>query len=180
MNMTEEADCFIITERLQIRAFRAEDAAILAAYRCDPEVARYQGWTQFDELKASEFIAGLQGARPGVPGVWYQFALALRDDGALIGDIGLRVVADDPATADIGYTLMTAQQGRGLASEAVRAVGEYAFTRLGLARLRATVDGRNLRSLALARRLGMIEVDAVETVWRGEPCVDRIFVLALG
>jgi len=175
--MTEETGCFITTERLQIRAFRAEDAAILAAYRCDPEVARYQGWTHFDELQALEFIAGLQGARPGVPGEWYQFALALLSDGTLIGDIGLRVIADDPTTADIGYTLMTAQQGRGLASEAVRAVSEYAFERLGVQRLRATVDDRNLRSLALARRLGMTEEAAVETVWRGEPCVDRIFVL---
>ncbi|MFY0539769.1 GNAT family N-acetyltransferase [Nannocystis pusilla] len=65
MSMSEETDCFITTERLQIRRFRAEDAAILAAYRADPEVARYQGWTEFDEAGAREFIAGLRAGRPG-------------------------------------------------------------------------------------------------------------------
>ncbi|WAS95953.1 GNAT family N-acetyltransferase [Nannocystis punicea] len=178
--MTEETGLFIVTERLQIRRFRLEDAPILAAYRSDPEVARYQGWTNFDEAGAREFIAGLQGGRPGVPGVWYQFALALLSEGTLIGDIGLRVIAGEPTTADIGYTLMRAQQGRGLAGEAVRAVCEYAFSRLGVRRIQATVDDRNARSLALARRLGMTEEAAVETIWRGEACVDRIFVLTRG
>lgn len=175
--MFEETGCFITTPRLQIRAFREADAPILVAYRADPEVARYQGWSQFDEAQARDFIAGLQGARPGVPGVWYQFALALHADGALIGDVGLRVVAGEPTTVEIGYTLMTAQQGRGLASEAVRAVFTYAFAQLGVTRIQVTIDDRNLRSLALARRLGMIEEAAVETIWRGEACVDRIFVL---
>ncbi|PCC69032.1 Acetyltransferase (GNAT) domain-containing protein [Nannocystis exedens] len=178
--MAEETDCFITTARLQVRRFRAEDAPTLVAYRADPEVARYQGWTQFDEAEAREFIAGLRASRPGVPGVWYQFALALLSEGTLIGDVGLRVTAGEPTTADIGYTLMTAQQGRGLASEAVRAVCEYAFSQLGVRRIQATVDDRNVRSLALARRLGMIEEAAVETIWRGEPCVDRIFVLTRG
>lgn len=176
--MSEEIDCFITTARLQIRRFRAEDAAILAAYRADPEVARYQGWTECDEAGAREFIAGLRAGRPGVPGVWYQFALALLSEGTLIGDVGLRLVAGEPTTADIGYTLMTSQQGRGLASEAVRAVCDYAFSRLAVRRIQATVDDRNARSLALVRRLGWREVAAVETIWRGEHCVDRVFVLS--
>jgi len=75
---------------------------------------------------------------------------------------------------------MTAHQGRGLAAEAVRAVIELAFSRLGVTRIQATIDERNARSLALARRLGMIEVAAVETTWRGEYCVDRVFALTRG
>lgn len=175
--MVEETGCFATTPRLQIRAFRPEDAPILVAYRRDPAVARYQGWTEFDEAQALEFIAGLQAGRPGVPGVWYQFAIGLLSEGTLIGDVGLRLLADTPTTADIGYTLMTAHQGRGLASEAVRAVIALAFSQLGVTRIQATVDDRNTRSLALARRLGMIEESAIETVWRGENCVDRMFVL---
>jgi ribosomal-protein-alanine N-acetyltransferase len=96
----------------------------------------------------------------------------------LIGDVGLRLVAGEPTTADIGYTLMRRQQGRGLAGEAVRAVCDYAFSQLGVRRIQATVDDRNARSLALVRRLGWREVAAVETIWRGEHCVDRIFALS--
>lgn len=175
--MTEETGCFAITERLRIRAFREEDAPIFVAYRNDPEVARYQGWSGLDEAEGREFAAKMRRARPGVPGEWYQFAIELRSGGTLIGDVGLRVIAGEPTAADIGYTLMTAHQGRGLASEAVRAVIELAFSRLGVTRIQATIDERNARSLALARRLGMTEEAAVETLWRGEYCVDRIFAL---
>jgi RimJ/RimL family protein N-acetyltransferase len=35
----------ITTERLALRRFRAADAEALAAYRSDPDVARYQSWT---------------------------------------------------------------------------------------------------------------------------------------
>lgn len=173
--MTEET--FITTPRLRIRRFRDDDVPLLVAYRSDPEIARYQGWTDFDEAQARAFVATLRAGRPGVPGEWYQFAIAPLSGDTLIGDIGLRVDAGDPTVADIGYTLATAHQGRGLASEAVRAVIDYAFCTLGVATIQATVDDRNLRSLALARRLGMREEAAVETVWRGEPCVERIFAL---
>lgn len=179
--MTEETcDSKIIfkrTERLALRAFRGEDAPILGAYRRDPEVARYQGWSEFDDEQAAEFVAAMRLARPGVPGEWYQFAIELLSEGTLIGDIGLRLRADAPTTADLGYTLMAAQQGRGLASEAVRAVIELAFTELGVTRIVATIDDRNTRSLALVRRVGFVEEEAVETIWRGEECVDRIFAI---
>lgn len=174
--MTREI--FVTTQRLQIRRFRADDVPMLVAYRADPEIARYQGWTEFDEAQARAFVAELRAGEPGVPGVWYQFALALRSEEGLIGDIGLRVVAGEPGTADIGYTLARGHQGQGLATEAVRGVIAFAFAELGVRRIQATIDDRNLRSLALARRLGMREEAAVETVWRGEACVDRIFVLA--
>ena len=35
----------IATERLVLRRFRSSDAETLAAYRSDPDVARYQSWT---------------------------------------------------------------------------------------------------------------------------------------
>lgn len=173
--MTEET--FIRTERLEIRRFCEADAPRLAAYRRDPEVARYQGWNAFTDEEARAFAAEMHAAEPGVRGQWFQFAIGLVPGGALIGDIGLKLRGDDPSTADIGYTLASAHQGRGLASEAVRALISLCFERFGVERVVATIDDRNARSLALARRLGMAEVERVETIWRGEPCVERVFAL---
>ncbi len=34
----------IVTERLVLRALRADDAETMFAYRSDPEIMRYQGW----------------------------------------------------------------------------------------------------------------------------------------
>lgn len=176
-NQETADEIFVQTQRLVIRRFDEADAPALCAYRRDPEVARYQGWTEFSKEEARSFIAEIRAGEPGVRGRWYQFAVALREAPGLVGDIGLRVREDEPGTADIGYTLATAQQGRGLASEMVRAAIELAFTRWEVERVVATVDDRNARSLALARRVGMREVEAVATIWRGEACVERVFEL---
>lgn len=173
--MTEET--FVRTERLAIRRFRGEDAPLLAAYRGDPEVARYQGWSPPSEAEARAFVEEMRAGEPGVRGQWFQFALGLLPDEGLIGDVGLKLRGEEPATADIGYTLAAAHQGRGLASEAVRAVIAMCFERFGVERVVATIDARNAASLALARRLEMTEVEVVETIWRGEPCVERVFVV---
>lgn len=172
-----DEEVFVTTQRLCVRRLRDEDAPLLAAYRSDPEVARYQAWTDFSEAEARTFVADMRAGRPGVPGEWYQFALGLLPDGRLVGDIGLKLRGGDPSVADIGYTLARAYQGRGLAREAVSAVIDLAFTRLGVECMRATIDERNGRSLALARRLGMVEVEMIESVWNGEPCVERVFSL---
>lgn len=170
-------EIFVTTARLVIRRFDEGDAAALCAYRSDPEVARYQGWTAFGEEEARAFIAELRASEPGQPGRWYQFAVALREAPGLIGDVGVKVREDGPEAADLGYTLATAHQGRGLASEMVRAAISLVRARWGVTRIVATIDDRNARSLALARRLGMQEIEAVPTIWRGEPCVDRVFEL---
>ena len=45
------------TDRLVIRRFRPEDIDAFAAYRSDPDVARYQSWEAFTRAQAETFVA---------------------------------------------------------------------------------------------------------------------------
>jgi aminoglycoside 6'-N-acetyltransferase len=144
------------TARLTLRRFRAEDAAALAAYRSDPEVARYQGWEPpFLEEQAAAFIASLEATHPDTPGEWFQLAVTERPSDALIGDIGIGPDGDDHRLARIGFTLASAHQGRGLATEAVTAVLDHLFRARGKHRVAADCDVRNTASVALLERVGM-------------------------
>jgi RimJ/RimL family protein N-acetyltransferase len=145
----------IETERLAIRRFAEADLPAFLVYRNDPEVARYQSWEVTTEEQARDFLVALHDEEPGRPGGGFQFAVALRDDDALIGDIYLRLFDYDARQGEIGYTLARPQQGRGYAREAVAAVLGYAFETLGLYRMTATVDQENAPSIALLERLGM-------------------------
>lgn len=164
----------IETSRLIIRRFRPSDAVALSAYRSDPEVARYQSWRDMTPGKALLFIESLQASEPGTPGEWFQFALQEKSSGALIGDIGLRTAADDPAQCEIGYTLAQAYQGQGFASEAVRAVLAYCFEPLDMHRVIAVTDTRNQPSIRLLERLGFrreahfVQSYREETAWTDE------------
>ncbi|WP_432995168.1 GNAT family N-acetyltransferase [Dactylosporangium sp. CA-233914] len=141
------------TERLLLRAFRLDDAPVLAAYRSDPQVARYQSWdAPFPLRDAVAFIAGLDGRDPRAEG-WFQYAIERTQDGLLIGDVGVNR-HDLGRQAEIGFTLEPRAQGHGYAAEAVRRVVDHLLVGEGLHRVHASVDGRNARSARLLSRLG--------------------------
>jgi len=157
--------------RLWIRRFRADDAAAFARYRSDPEVARLQGWdAPYSVEEAQHFVAGLSGASPGMPGHWFQFAVVLRSDGALIGDCAPRATRTDARQAELGFSFATPYQRHGYASEAVRCVLRYVFTTLDMHRLFSITDTRNERARRLLERVGFRrEGHFVEGAWfKGE------------
>lgn len=164
------------TTRLLLRPLTGADVAAICEYRDDPEVARYQGWERCHEADALALVASLADARPGAPGEWFQWGIEERSSGALIGDCGLKTLAD-PRLGMIGYTLGRGHQGQGFATEALRAVVDLAFGRLAMHRLSASVDGDNLRSLALLERLGWRrEAHHRRSEWfKGQWCDDVIY-----
>ena len=162
----------IATHRLILRRFRDSDLASFMAYRNDPEVARYQTWESITRREAEKFIAEQSRRHPGIPGKWFQFAVELKEGGALAGDCALLVIKSAPRIGEIGYTFAREYQRVGLATEAARAVVDFAFDALGLNRVIATCDCRNAPSLALMERLGMRrEGHFIQNVWfKGEWC----------
>ena len=142
--------------RLTLRRFRAADAPVLAAYRSVPEVARYQSWdAPFPREEGERFVHELAKEHPDTPGAWFQFAVALRPAGQLIGDCAAIPQAGDPRQCEIGFTIAPGHQGRGYATEATRLLVGYLFGRRAKHRITATCDARNTASAAVLERLGM-------------------------
>ena len=169
----------IATARLRLRRFRAEDAAPLAAYRSDPEVARYQGWEAgYTRAQAEAFVREMAVADPGEAGGWFQVAIADPVTDVLLGDCVIHPHADDPAVVEVGYTLAPAHQGHGYATEALAAITGYAFSTLGAECVRAVTDARNAASIAVAERVGMTRVSSMHTTFKGERCVEYVYELA--
>ena len=97
-------------------------------------------------------------------------AIVLKSTGELIGAVGyvpcLNVFGQLPAfggtrdgltSTEFGlyYALSPARHRRGYASEAVRAMIDYAFRRLGLRRIIATTTYSNEASMGVMRKVGM-------------------------
>lgn len=138
------------TERLVVRRFAAGDVAAFAAYRSDPEVARYQAWdAPVPEAAARRLVAGFAAAEEGTSG-WFQYAVEC--DGVLIGDVGI-CLDGNRLQAEVGFTIARAHQGNGYATEAVRCVLDRVFA-AGVRRVSAECDARNTASARLLERLG--------------------------
>jgi len=154
------------TARLILRHFTDADLVPFMAYRNDPDVARYQGWEGISEAEAHAFIAEQKLVQPGVPGQWFQIAIALKETGVLAGDCALKIDEHDERQAEIGYTLARAYQGKGIASEGVSRILDYTFRTLELHRVIAITDCENAASIALLERLGMRrEGHFIRNVW---------------
>lgn len=163
--------------RVRLRRFRADDLERFQAYRHDPDVGCYQGWEPTSDKRARVFIEEMAVEEFGRPGEWIQIAVADADD-ALIGDIGLQVMAGG-REAEFGITLARPAQGQGLAEEAARTLIEALRAQTGLRRLIAIADTRNVASVRLLRRLGMTLEAEEPAELRGEPCREWRFGLAL-
>lgn len=173
------------TDRLLLRPFTEDDAPLFAAYRSEPEVARYQSWEAPYSLDAAR---GLIGPLVGKdlsspePGAWNQIAVQLAGEctpvhvpvdraasdgnGTLIGDCVFRLDPDDPRQASIGFTLSPTYQRRGYATEAVRGLLGLLFRGLGLHRVTAVCDVRNVASRRVLERVGMrCEATFVENIF---------------
>jgi RimJ/RimL family protein N-acetyltransferase len=161
-----------------LRRLRADDLAPLQAYRGDPEVGRFQGWEPMTDAEAGAMIAEMAAAPCPTPGDWVQIAIADAASDALLGDIGLHV-SESGEEAEIGITLAPGAQGRGLAEEAARALIAGLTADTTVRRLVGITDARNTPSARLLERLGMTFEAEAETIFRGEPCLERRYALTL-
>jgi RimJ/RimL family protein N-acetyltransferase len=140
-------------------------------------VARYQSWDDtFSIADAEAFLAEQAGLVFGAAGAWVQLAAVEQATGELVGDCAARV---DAQQAEVGVTFAPASQGRGLASEALRAVVGRLFDEHDVHRVFAETDDRNAAVHRLFERLGFrCEARLVEADWfKGEWTTLRVYAV---
>lgn len=143
------------TARLRARPMVQRDLKTFVAYRSDPEVARFQSWSDYSLEEGRALLASMEGLSLGSPGEWYQLALEEHAGGGLVGDLAAKVNRSEPREMEVGFTLAPAHQGKGYGTEALRGLLNVAFCTLGLHRVVAVTDALNAPAAALLERVGM-------------------------
>jgi ribosomal-protein-alanine N-acetyltransferase len=154
-------DHVLVTDRLVLRPVTPADQAGLLAHWRAPQVRRFlfdgavlpvaDVTRVIDDSAASFAAAGY--------GLWLIHESGGRD---LVGTAGLRPL--DDLGIEVIYSLDPGMQGSGYATEAARAVVNYALGPLGLPEVLAEIDQDNAASAAVAQRLGMSPFEVVPGV----------------
>ena len=169
------------TERMILRKFKESDTEAFFKYRTDPRVALYQGerWIDYKLEQAVEFVKEQMLFEPGISDTWFQIAFELKETGNLIGDCAIHTLPNDPNQVEIGFTLDTMYQKKGLGTEAVKCLLDYIFRVLDMHRVIAIVDVRNENSFKLLERIGMRrEGHFIKNVWyKGEYADEYCYAL---
>lgn len=144
----------IETPRLLLRPLRPGDVDDLYAYASDPEVARYTLWeahrTRLDSLDFLSWVMDLYTRGDVAP-----WGVVLKSKDRLVGTCGFICWNLDNARAEIGYALGRTWWGRGLVTEAVRAVVRFGFDVMHLNRIQARCEVPNVASARVMEKAGM-------------------------
>lgn len=155
-------DLRLPTPRLVLRPTEPADAGRLSEIQADWEVTRM--------LRMAAWPPDPAGMRAWVaehPAEWTRgeaYRFAVLHDGRLIGQADIDEIAG--GEGDLGYWLERSAWGAGLASEAARALVDFAFGRLALRRIRSGHAVENTASGRILEKLGFQALDIASRISR--------------
>lgn len=175
----------IRTERLLLRRVSSSDAADLHSYYGRADVAAYLLTPPLSraetEVEVERRLRLNQDDGPDGPGAPEALGLVLELDGRVVGDVVLIHKGPHYSQAEVGWVIHPDHAGRGLVTEAMRALLDIAFVHHGFHRVYAELDARNTRSAAMCERLGMrLEAHGVKDFWSKGEWTDSFRYAVLG
>jgi len=163
------------TERLLLRPFTPADVEDVLEYINRPEWAEFQvniPPVPVSRKYAEELLAIFSNPAAWVKtGIFRIFAIVF--EGKVIGEIVLNLRQHDDRESErveLAYTLAYQHWGKGLTTEAARAVIDWAFQNYNFNRIYAWSDPRNIGSWRVMEKLGMKREGLLRShmKWNGE------------
>ncbi len=165
------------TERCLLRAIQTEDASAILRLFGSPEVNRYLGRPPMASLeeatRRTEMFQRNFAEQSGL--VW---AITLRDQSELIGNVLLWNLSKPHFRAELGYSLMPEWWGHGVITEVVTAVIGFAFNAMGLHSLQAVIDPNNQASRRVLEKQGFVQEGYFREDYY-DPTIDQFTDLAV-
>jgi len=159
----------LLTERLRLRPHVRADYPLCRTLWQHPETIRFIGGTAQDD-QAVWFRLLRYGGMWAMQGYGF-WVFEDRATGAYLGEGGLmEAMRGLPGLADMpeaGWALMPEAGGKGIATEGLRAIFDWADAHLADARIGCIIDPGNAPSLRVAAKLGFTEAERPD--FHGKP-----------
>jgi len=171
----------ILTDRLRLRAFTPDDLDVLYGMHSRPDVCRYVPFAPRDRDGTRAALAKkIAATRLEAAGDSLTYAVELRANGALVGDVMLFWRSEEHRQGEIGFLFRPAHHGRGYATEASRALLNLGFGAYSLHRIVGRLDARNHASARVLEKLGMRrEAHLVQNEWLKGEWTDEVIYAVL-
>ena len=137
------------TNRLTLRDFVVGDFSAYEAYHSQQDVYRYLYAAPPAGTALREKFSKMLTAPFEQDGDTFRLAVERKNDGALIGEVQLKLASKDARQGEIGYIFNPAFGGKGYATEAVAAIIDVGFSSFGFHRIFARLDAANKGPLVL-------------------------------
>ena len=142
----------LLTSRLRLRQFRAEDTDAMHECFGDPDVMRY--WNRPVHTKRIETERAVRNYIDCTPSYYRFWAVAEAETDRCIGLVSYYDGHIRSKRAAIGYMVNPVCHRQGIATEAVSAMLDHCFGELHLHRVQAFIQPDNGASIALVEKFG--------------------------
>ena len=162
------------THRLLLRRITENDADAIYKLRSNPETMKYvpRPLAQSRE-DALNHIATINERVENNTGI--NWAITLKGNDDFIGIIGNFRTEPENYRAEIGYMLLPEFQGKGIITEAIKAVIAYGFDEMKLHSIEAIIDPENIASEMVLQKNGFVkEAHLVENEWYAGRFLDTV------
>lgn len=157
-----------------MRPFRADDFAAARALEHDPAAARWVPPLPADD--GAGVVAFYEECRQD-GGLLHLVIADARSD-AYLGEA--MVAIGEHRVAELGCCLVPEARGRGIATQMLRSLTDWALAELGLARIQVFVSPENVAALELAGRAGFQREGVLRAYWEdGDSRLDVIILARL-
>jgi RimJ/RimL family protein N-acetyltransferase len=141
-----------------LRDWREDDAPALESVCGDPDVCVFTSVPWVYTLSAARaWVLRIHDRRSCGTGL--ALAVTRETDDVALGNVNLVRFSDDGREAALGYWLVPAARGQGLAVTAARMLSSLGFDQLRLARIELAIPPGNAASHHVADRLGAVRED---------------------
>ena len=154
--MTHVGTQYIETDRLILRRFELSDAqAMFDNWASDDKVTKFVTWPTHSDVSVTERVLG-DWVPQYTKGDCYRWAIVLKKNGPQpIGSIDVVRMDESGEVPEIGYCMGSRWWHQGIMTEALGAVIDFLFDRVGVERIIARHDVNNPHSGDVMRKCGM-------------------------
>lgn len=146
---------FLSTENYMLRQLTDKDDKEIFILRSDERVLKYLDIQKAETLDdARKFIEKINAAIKINMSIYW--AISGNSSSKLLGTICLWNITESPNKADIGFTLLPDQFGKGIMQEILPAVIDYGFNIMKLEKIEGDVAPDNIKSIKLMEKFGFI------------------------
>ena len=146
------------TQRLLLRSYRSEDWERVHIYGANPEFSQFELWGPNSIEDTKKFVSDMVSQSAQKDCYQFDLAVCIKDTGLLIGGCGIRRESQTSCIANLGWAINPEFQSKGFATESAKALIQFGFEQLKLRVIYATCDTRNIASMKVMEKLGMIRV----------------------
>ena len=168
------------TDRLILRRFVESDAeAMFQNWASSPENLTYVTWDPHSDVEVTRNSIRNWVASYTNPN-YYKWAICLKENPEhVIGDISIVEMDEIDSSCEIGYILGKNYWGRGMMTEALKAVLDFCFTQAGFQKVRARYASLNPASGRVMEKAGMSYLKTLPMGLREKTTLRTLFITIL-